>query len=74
MERDQMDCVESRIEAYKWFHLAAAQGYKGSAAACERVTLGMTREEVTDGNQRAAAFEVRKSACQPVDSLSPNLK
>jgi len=56
----QMDSAESRVEAYKWFHLAAAQGYKGSDAACERVTLGMTREEVTDGNQRAAAFVVRK--------------
>ena len=24
------DAAESRIEAYKWYHLAAAQGYKGS--------------------------------------------
>jgi hypothetical protein len=31
-----------------------------SAAACERATLGMTREEVLDGNERAAAFVVRK--------------
>jgi TPR repeat protein len=56
----QMDLVESRVEAYKWFYLAAAQGYKGSAAACERVTFGMTREQVADGNRRAAAFLVRK--------------
>jgi TPR repeat protein len=52
----QADRMESRIEAYKWFHLAAAQGYKNSAASCERVALGMTREEVTEGNHRVAAF------------------
>ena len=50
------DALESRIEAYKWLNLAAAQGYRGSAAACERVTLTMTRESVSDGNQRIAAF------------------
>lgn len=68
MDRRQMDDVEARIEAYKWFHLAAAQGYKDSVAACERVTLGMTREEVVDGNQRVAAFVVRKPAPQHVHS------
>jgi len=60
MDRAQMDCAESRVEAYKWFHLSATQGYKGSAAACERVTLGMSREEVEDGNGRVACFVVRK--------------
>jgi TPR repeat protein len=69
IDRLQMDCAESRVEAYKWFHLAAAQGYKGSDAACERVTLGMTREEVVDGNQRTAAFVVRKPVNLPDDSL-----
>jgi len=61
IDRLQMDSAESRIEAYKWFHLASAQGYKGSDAACERVALVMTREEVVDGNQRTAAFVVRKT-------------
>lgn len=50
------DALESRIEAYKWFHLAAAQGYKDSVTACESVNLSMTREEVAEGNHRAAAF------------------
>jgi TPR repeat protein len=54
------DSLESRIEAYKWFHLAEAQGYSGSAAACEAVNLHMTREEVADGNHRAASFVVTK--------------
>ncbi len=68
MDRCQMDSAESRIEAYKWFNLASAQGYKGSDAACERVALGMTREEVVDGNQRTAAFVIRKSVKSQNDS------
>ena len=54
----EQETAESRIEAYKWFSLAAAQGYKDSVKFFERVTYGMSREEVTEGNQRAAAFAV----------------
>ncbi len=52
----QLDSLESKIEAYKWLQLSAAQGYKGSADACERLTLGMDRDEVAAGNRLAAAF------------------
>lgn len=62
MERGRPDALESRIEAYKWFHLAADQGCRDSAAACERLAMRMTREQVLDGDQRAAAFVVRKPA------------
>ena len=47
---------ESRIQAYKWLQLAAAQGYRGSAAAWAFVALSMTREDVADGGRRIAAF------------------
>ena len=47
---------ESRIQAYKWLQLAAAQGYRGSEAAWAFVALGMTHEDVADGNRRIAAF------------------
>jgi hypothetical protein len=50
------DSSESRIEAYKWLRLAAVQGNNGSEAAQERVTLGMTRAEVSEGNHRVTAF------------------
>jgi TPR repeat protein len=73
MDRNQMDCVESCVEAYKWFRLAADQGYKGSAAACERVTLSMSSEEVKDGNARVAAFVARKQG-SPVPSSSSKPK
>src|SRR6266513_1026309 len=43
------DARESRIEAYKWFTLASAQGYKNSEMHCEQIVLAMTREERTEG-------------------------
>ena len=55
------DGSESRIEAYKWLRLAAAQGYSGSEAACQCVALTMTRAEVTDGLQRQAGFTAQSS-------------
>jgi hypothetical protein len=55
---------ESRIQAYKWLQLAAAQGYRGSEAACGFVALAMTRADVVDGSRRIAAF-VPAQAIQP---------
>ena len=50
--------LESRIEAYKWYHLAAAQGYVGAAAGGEAVVRSMTRQDVVVGEQRVAEFEL----------------
>jgi hypothetical protein len=47
---------EGRIEALKWVRLSAAQGYRGAEGACEFVALGMTREEVVEGQRRVDAF------------------
>jgi TPR repeat protein len=47
---------ESRIQAYKWLQLAAAQGYRGSEAASAFLALAMTREDVAEGGRRVAAF------------------
>jgi len=52
--------AEGRIEALKWVRLSAAQGYRGAESACEFVALGMTREEVSEGGRRAAAFVAGK--------------
>lgn len=43
---------EARIEAYKWFILAAALGYAGSDLARATVALKMTRDDVTEATQR----------------------
>jgi len=47
------DARESRIEAYKWFKLASAQGYRDSQMLCEQIGLAMTREERNEGQRRA---------------------
>jgi TPR repeat protein len=49
------DKLESNLEAYKWFRLAAAQGYRASAAAREDIAIGFTRAQVDEGNDRAEA-------------------
>jgi len=56
------DARESRIEAYKWFKLAAAQGYKDSEMHCEQIGLAMTREERTEGQRRAGMPAPRMNA------------
>lgn len=54
------DAPEARIEAYKWYQLAAAQGYKGSDGANATITFKMTRDDVAEAHQRVARFTVSK--------------
>jgi hypothetical protein len=49
------DRLESNLEAYKWFRLAAAQGYRASGAACDEISIGLPRAQVDEGNDRAEA-------------------
>jgi TPR repeat protein len=50
------DIPESRIEAYKWLGLAAAQGYRGSDAVRNTLVLKMSHEDVAEATQRADRF------------------
>ena len=59
---------ESKIESYKWLHLAAEQGYIGSITSREHITFGMSREEVVEARRRAVLFA--PSSPGPVPSLS----
>jgi TPR repeat protein len=65
--------TETRIEAFKWVRLSAAQGYRGADRACEFVTFEMTRDEVTEGGRRVAAFvpgetaEAQQNPANPCD-------
>jgi uncharacterized protein len=52
------DAPESRIEAYKWYHLAAAQGYMQTDSSCTALILTMTFEDVAAADLRVAAFEI----------------
>jgi|HubBroStandDraft_1064217.scaffolds.fasta_scaffold42187_4 TPR repeat protein len=59
------DALESNLEAYKWFHLAAAQGYRASETARDGVAIGLTREQVAEGNHRASAcLAAHANPCQ----------
>lgn len=59
------EAPEARIEAYKWYQLSAAQGYKNSEGAYATLTFKMTRADVTEANERVARFSV-------VKELKPN--
>jgi TPR repeat protein len=61
LQGERKDAPESRIEAYKWYRLAAAQGYEDSETAYTTLTLNMTREDVAAGNRRVAEFVVEKT-------------
>ena len=54
------DAPEARIEAYKWFQLAAAQGYKNSEGAYATLTFKMTRADVAEAIERVARFSAAK--------------
>jgi TPR repeat protein len=47
------DALESNIEAYKWFRLAAAQGYRASDGARDDIAINLTLAQVVEGNHRA---------------------
>lgn len=49
------DALESNLEAYKWFHLAAAQGYRASESARDSIAIVLTHDQVVEGNHRASA-------------------
>jgi hypothetical protein len=51
------DAPEARIEAYKWYQLSAAQGYKDSEGAYAMLIPKMSRKDVAEANQRVARFE-----------------
>ncbi|MDB6030063.1 MAG: Sel1 repeat protein [Verrucomicrobiales bacterium] len=56
LHHSEAEANEAMIEAYKWFQLAGAQGYKGSVANSERITFRMSHHDVSEGNQRVSTF------------------
>jgi TPR repeat protein len=56
LQTNNAQAAQDRIEAYKWFRLASIQGYKGSSAACELITFGMSSPEVAEGIARVDRF------------------
>ncbi|MDA1277558.1 MAG: tetratricopeptide repeat protein [Verrucomicrobia bacterium] len=66
LSESECEASESRIESYKWFHLAASQGYHEANASWEQVTLRMSHADVSQGNSRVAAFLAIRQAALPV--------
>jgi TPR repeat protein len=58
--------LESKIEAYKWYRLAAAQGYQDSDTASATLVVNMTCAEVAAGNKRVAAFKIEQPKPLPM--------
>jgi TPR repeat protein len=52
-EGSPKDALESNLEAYKWFHRAAAQGYRASDSARDDIAINFTLAQVVEGNHRA---------------------
>jgi Sel1 repeat len=54
--------AQDPVEAYKWFTLAAARGVQGATEVREALQQDMTRDQIKEGQSRAAAFAPRKPA------------
>ena len=71
---DGQGVPQNDIEAYIWLSLAAAQGQKSAAFMRDGVAMRMSREEIVEGQQRAAAFVPHKQASSsnsnPVSSVT----
>ena len=50
------------VEACKWLSLAAARGISDAAQVRDALQQGMTRQQIKEGQSRAAAFTPRKPA------------
>jgi TPR repeat protein len=50
--------LELKIEAYKWYRLAAAQGYQDSDTASATLVVNMTRADVVAGDRRVTEFKL----------------
>jgi len=53
-----VDISQSRINACKWFRLAALQGYHAAEIAGDVVSMSMTHEDVMEAGRRVVAFNI----------------
>ncbi|HMJ88809.1 MAG TPA: tetratricopeptide repeat protein [Candidatus Acidoferrum sp.] len=55
-QTDMVKASESRIECFKWFALAADQGYRNAEERGDTATLRMTDHEVHEARRRVTKF------------------
>lgn len=58
VSRGDVDISQSRINACKWFRLAALQGYQMAETAGDVVSMSMTREDVQEAGRLVIAFNL----------------
>src|SRR5262245_21601911 len=51
----------NKVEAYKWYNIAAAQGFTRAAAARESLAPELPRTEVIEAERRAASFTPKRT-------------
>ena len=51
---------ESKVDAYFWWNLAAAQGIAGAKNNKEIIEKTMTREQIAEAQRRSAAWKPKK--------------
>jgi len=56
MDGPVAEAPESRIEAYVWYELAAAQNFFAAQGAFAQLTFKMTRDEVAEARRRVNAW------------------
>jgi hypothetical protein len=54
--------AQDSVEAYKWLSLAATCGVQDATEVREALQQGMTREQIKEGQSRAASFAPKKPA------------
>jgi len=60
--KDGKGVTQDPVEAYKWLSLAATRGVQSATEVREALQQGMTREQIKEGQSRAAAFAPKKPA------------
>ncbi len=53
--------VQDKVEAYKWYSLAAAEGKTEVIKYRDNMMRSLTPEQIAEGQRRAAAFVPRKA-------------
>ena len=67
----QAQACEARIEGYKFVQLAERRRYRGADSALEFIALGISRQEVAEGNRRATGFtDCLANSGEPVTDLT----
>jgi hypothetical protein len=60
--KDGKGVAQDPVEAYKWLSLAASRGIQDATQVRETLQQGMTREQIKEGQSRAASFAPGKPA------------